>query len=745
MHPFLAPSLLDRCKLVKLGGHTKKAIEPNWQQTYNYFPDSPRILEHVSAGNNYGVMVINNTIVIDCDTKELYDKIPDKWKVSLTTITGKGYHIFLDCPNSPPEKIPIRNPKTKVALGDIRGSNSTFYTVGAGSIHPDTKKKYEYQDKDASLVSVSWSDVENIIKEYVIVIEKSIPKHTSRTGSLSDKLGLRIEDFVMPDNAKKLSNGDIQGAHPIHSSTTGMNFAINPSKNVWHCYRDNVGGDPVAWIAYTECGANEGECTPEQFKQVKIWLRANGYKKQVDLLDCEHFEEQEKNLPPVDISNILHPKNPDLDIDREIKEANNRCLLPPFPTLNAGIFKEYIDFGKRVSYSLEEFHFAALLSIASMAIGRKIVIKVGMTSIYPNVFVMIVGQTTISGKSVACDIAVNNFKKSIIYEEPIAKCYSTNVVSGTISEPALVQGLSDTYNSLWYYDDCAGFFEDVTAWNAHILGTMCSIYDGSMIERTLSKRSKSAEQFKWSCPTPFMSILFNTTTKDIEKISNDRLFSSGFFPRLMWFYGQGGQPRKNADITEDDKKILSDINNKIKSLRESLAPMQNDNIVFGVCDIIEEWKINTTANRLGKEDEAYRTAVSRGFIHAYKIAAILSMFDKSFQKQLLGSLSFPVITKIPDVHAKMAIKIVEQYLIPRTMLVHEMCNAIDSRNHQVIISKALTHLGGSTDRSKLLRQTHLNCRDMDIALSTMVESGEIKICKITHENACKPVSIIIKQ
>lgn len=747
----IAPALSYRCKLIKLNGHTKVAMETKWQRTNNYFPDSNRIIEHIESGQNYGIMVINNTIVIDSDCKQLYDCLPSHWKMSLTAITGKGNHIFLDCPDSPPDKIVLHDPITKVALGDVRGSESEFYTVGPGSIHPDTKKKYEWLDINAPLVSVSWKEITtNLIEKYKADIKKQIPKReASSTGSLSDKLGLRIEDFAMPDNPTKRGNGDIQGSHPIHGSSTGMNFAINPKKNVWHCYRDDVGGDPVSWIAYAHCNISETDCTrltKEQFKCVKDWLRINGYEKQLKAIEDEHFKD-DPTLPKVDITGILNPKSidSDIDIESEIKKARERNLLPAFPTLDDGIFKEYLELGKRVSYSLEEYHFASLLSIASMAIGRKVVCQVGMTSVYPNVFVMVVGQTTISGKSVACNMAVDSFGTSIIHEEPIAKCYSTNILRGTISEAALIQGLNDTYNSYWYFDDAAGFFEDVSTWNAHILGTLCSVYDGSQVERTLSKRSKSGEQFKWSCPFPYVSLLFNTTTKDIEQLASARLFSSGFFPRLMWFWGQGGQPRRNEDVSESDKQLIIKIKSDIKTLRTTLAGIPLDGIVFKVCNVIEDWKVSATEQRLNKEDESYRTAVSRAFIHAYKIAAILAIFDKSFQKNVLGSLTYPITVAIPDKHAKMAIKIVEKYLIPRTMFVYELCNNNDAKNHQVMVMKALNHFGGVAERSKLLRQTHLGKRDLDLALSTLLESGEIKCHCELAPGAKKPTTIVLKQ
>ena len=760
-------SLMGRCRLIKAGRHTKVAIESGWQTNANYAPDDPDIISHISGGQNYGIMPTAGVIVIDCDTEEIYDNLPDSWKTSLTVITGRdgiiGRHVFLDCPDSPHAKIAINKPVTDEPLGDIRGSDSPFYTIGAGSIHPDTGRTYQYVDLNAPLVKVTWADiVTEVIERYGTKLDREMPAPLQSTissgGSLTDKLGLRIEDFAMPIKPVRRVNGDIQGTHPVHGSSTGMNFAINSQKNSFYCYRCAVGGDPVAWIAYAHCSVPETECNhldPEQFKSVKTWLRDNGYAQQIADLDDE-FHAPDPSLPVADISALLQQNREpepttDAEINAEIEcdmmEAEKRALLPPFPELNPGIFHDYVDFGKRVSYSLHEFHFAALLAIASMALGRKVRIKVGMTDVYTNVFAMVVGHTTISGKSVACNMAINTIGKAITHEEPIAKCYSTNILRGTHSESGLVQSFSDTYHSLWYWDDCSGFFAEIGGWNAHILGTLCALYDGSPVELTLSRASKkSTSPNKYSCMSPFLSMLFNTTTTEIENVASVKLFSSGFFPRIMWFYGQGGQPRKNTNISDDDKKALEKINIDIKYLRDVIGTLPNDSIIFGVCDLIEEWKINAIEGRFKKEDENYRTAVARGFIHMYKIAAVLAMCDPIFQDTIFSNdLSvYPIHVDIPEKHAAMAIKIVDEYLIPRTMHILDMCHSTDVKNHRNIVMKALTNLGGHADRAKLLKETRLDRNELSAALATLEESGEVKLHKILKPGNCKPTTVVIK-
>jgi hypothetical protein len=746
-----------------LGRRTKVAIENGWELNANYDPTDNEIISHIAAGFNYGIMPINGLVVIDCDTEKLYDNLPQKWKSTLTTITGRdseiGRHVFLHCiDESPPIKTVIKDPIIETSLGDIRGSGSPAYTVGAGSIHPDTGKQYTYFDIAAPLVDVTWEEIKkHLIDTHLIHFKKTIPNTTKNDHeSLCNQLNLHIENFTMPNNPQRRGNGDIQGSHPIHGSTTGMNFSINTSKNVWHCYRDNVGGDPIAWIAYAHCNIREEYCnclSSDEFIEVKDWLYANGYSSEIDALDVAY---QTSTEPEADISEILAPRQSlsigtcetdeeiTIRINKEMDDARARGLLPDFPELKPGLFKDYVDFGKIVTYSIPEFHFAAALSIVSMAVGRKIKMQVGMTNAHPNIFAMVVGATTISGKSAACDMAVCLLSPLVLHEEELDMTSSVKIMRGTISEPALKQDLADTYNRLWYYDDCAGFFDTINdGWNKPMLGTLCAIYDGSPTEHTLS-RTRDNQPRQWICPHPYVSILFNTTYHDIEQRASSNLFTSGFSPRVMWFIGQGGSPRKNVERTLDDIAMEKDIKRRVEIIKNALRTLNDDSIVFGVCDKIEQWRLDLTLAHLGREHETYRVAISRGFMHAYKIAALLSVTDPSIQERIFNCSSYPINLRIPDEHSEEAIRIVETYLMPRTLYVYGLCNQADDKNHQIKILKALEHFGGSADRTSILRKTHMNSKDVTISLKTLEESGEVKICKRPIDNSTKCSEIIIK-
>jgi len=97
----------------------------------------------------------------------------------------------------------------------------------------------------------------------------------------SDINSISLTSVISTSSLKKRGS-EYQGVNVWHGSSTGMNFVVNPSKNVWHCFRCGAGGGVVKAIALnkgviTSCDEN---LSSEQFKQVlKIAREEYGLKK----------------------------------------------------------------------------------------------------------------------------------------------------------------------------------------------------------------------------------------------------------------------------------------------------------------------------------------------------------------------------------------------------------------------------------------------------------------------------------
>ena len=170
-------------------------------------------------------------------------------------------------------------------MGEFYGSECRAYVVGPGSIHP---RGSSYQIiRDTPIKELNLFDLDELLFKKVQStrfesIRKKIPINNScmKLHRLTDQLNLRIEDWAMPIGARKRSV-EFQGSHPIHGSTYGQNFSINPQKNVFFCFRCNCGGDPVLWLYLKAtgkpCDSIANGLPQGGFQQVVEYLWDHGY------------------------------------------------------------------------------------------------------------------------------------------------------------------------------------------------------------------------------------------------------------------------------------------------------------------------------------------------------------------------------------------------------------------------------------------------------------------------------------
>ena len=60
-----------------------------------------------------------------------------------------------------------------------------------------------------------------------------------------------LEELIDTTGFKRVGH-QLQGPHPIHGSTTGKNLVIDPTREVWYCFRCRSGGSKFEWIAVAE-------------------------------------------------------------------------------------------------------------------------------------------------------------------------------------------------------------------------------------------------------------------------------------------------------------------------------------------------------------------------------------------------------------------------------------------------------------------------------------------------------------
>jgi len=240
-----------------LNGH-KKPEGKRWSTEANYPFGHAVLAGYLAEGHNYGMLTgVGNLVVLDVDdiarlgALGIIRQLPE----TFTVRTGRGgLHFYFFCPGLQ-DKIILEDPELKdsegdpLHLGELQALGQQV--VGPGSIHPNGNR-YEIIN-DLPIATISKDSLLQILSplKQISTHEAEQARTARRRRSGGSFLGdnIPIENVAWPKDVKERAGTEIRGSHPLHGSTSGKNFAINTSKNCWHCFRHRSGGGPLEWIA----------------------------------------------------------------------------------------------------------------------------------------------------------------------------------------------------------------------------------------------------------------------------------------------------------------------------------------------------------------------------------------------------------------------------------------------------------------------------------------------------------------
>ncbi len=277
------PRQLENERFIVLSARGKTPVQ-KWSQPEHQYT-AIGIRPWLQDGWNYAVIYQTDLCVFDADSAErlielgIIQDLPKTFTV-MSGRGGLGLHLYYRLSN-PPEGTKIYLYDTGgEELGDIRLPHSKFYNVGPNCIHP-TGNPYQIIN-DVPITTVSWEELDSVINRVTIKIagvQTSLnwEPRDPQSGTMDD-YNLSVLDFLMPEGAK-LRGDEIEGAHPIHGSSTGNNLTVKKDGSVWWCRRCGSGGNWIDALAVSENIIDCSESYPgrkyskEEWKQINAVLR----------------------------------------------------------------------------------------------------------------------------------------------------------------------------------------------------------------------------------------------------------------------------------------------------------------------------------------------------------------------------------------------------------------------------------------------------------------------------------------
>ncbi|MFH1311495.1 MAG: phage/plasmid primase, P4 family [Nanoarchaeota archaeon] len=303
------PKQLERkdFRFVKVTSKDKAAFEKEWTTKANYPYNDIRLINYIKSGGNYGLLCgEGKLIVIDSDTFELCEWVEKELAETLTVKTGssepyKKHYYYLSDNDKKQVLSIIKENGEEIHYGEIQGKGS--FVVGPNSIHP-SGNPYRII-KDLNITNLNEEDLKRLKERFCSKVILNAEKNKYVGKKFEDRDIENILNLVNIFNIKDLKlkgTSYYYGSHPVHGSTTGQNFHIDASKNIWYCHRCGSGGGIASAIALKEglksCPELKGKLDKKTYKNVlKLAEIKYGFKRIVN-----KFEEiVNKNI----ISSIL--------------------------------------------------------------------------------------------------------------------------------------------------------------------------------------------------------------------------------------------------------------------------------------------------------------------------------------------------------------------------------------------------------------------------------------------------------
>lgn len=355
-----------------------------------------------------------------------------------------------------------------------------------------------------------------------------------------------------------------------------------------------------------------------------------------------------------------------------------------------------------------EYKVMSAFWILSALAHNKAVLKLKQGDIRPNLWICMLGKSTVSRKSTVVNAARNVFEvatDSLLYNED----YSIEGYLETLSENSVMHNVRDEVAGLM-----AKFHKK---YNEGIFELECAIYECQNVQKTLGS-GKNKKPRVFTVYNPYVTKLYATTPDNFSRYMTVEDFTCGYGYRFLFMYPNYSRPRMALEMqSEEDIEAWSGV----------LATIKKMNRYFSMFGMEVPFKIDTNAMKYyndvikSLEDRAESSsndfvgaAIGRNQGHILKLAMLIEL-GKHEPSMNIGIDSMAA-----------ACKMVVDYFLPEMLDMIERLQD-DIKMYQVEkVSTTLIKKGGVMTHSQLLHDTKLKSYEFGECIATLIESRTIE-------------------
>ncbi len=406
-------------------------------------------------------------------------------------------------------------------------------------------------------------------------------------------------------------------------------------------------------------------------------------------------------------------------VNVELKEeyvVHNIQLLTPEEKLwceqNSTIVEEYIEWAKTIGDAAWQYHQAGAFMILSTLLSGTVKLPTSYGTIVPNLWFMILADTTLTRKTTAMDMAM----EMLLEIDPDCVLATDGSIEGLMTSLSTRPGRP----SIFLRDEFSGLLDALTRkdYYAGMLETLTKLYDGKFQKRVLRKETLEVRD-------PVLILFAGGIKEKILSLLSDEHINSGFLPRFCFITAESDTTRLRP-IGPPTLRSMGDRDKLIERFTRIWRHYNRD-IEPGQV-IPNSWDAELTDGAWFRYNTFETTMLDAGLASNYS-----SLLTPTFDRLCKSGLKMAVL--LAALRCEDKVVVTERDLIRAFFYIEQLKEHtltvianVGKTNDERLMDRVLAAIKrkGSVDRSSLMRNHRLTARQADGIFNTLIQRGQIR-------------------
>jgi len=395
----------------------------------------------------------------------------------------------------------------------------------------------------------------------------------------------------------------------------------------------------------------------------------------------------------------------------------------------------FIGYGSAISDAYCVYWFMAALFILAVVADKKIRFVTKMDTFYPNIWIYILGDSSLARKTTAVKKANEMLKAALGF------MYANACVPNTFSPEAFIEHMSDYPHAPWVRDEAAGVLSVMQKdYMRGFKDDLMQLFDCTPINRMLRTSHRKGEKTRFNVDDPYLNLFFASTGAALGFNLNLIDKETGFLARFVFAYPQGEKEcympldqgeAYHSELEEICISQLTTLAAKMAELPECVDMTHSPEARA----YYNTWQ-ETREKEAARLKDGYSSQIfSRLNPTVIKLAMLFEM----------GSADFDPTRPIREEYFVEACRLIDEYFMPTTRTTYDMIGSANKENQIERIFLYLSRNGGKATQKEIMRDVKIKSKDFAEYLLTMIECDLVEQKDVYDEETKRNTSYIFMQ